>query len=231
MQEAYWPPFLHNFTLHSPSPKPPAIHCVNFGKSVSKGFTWGKRNQSCIHPQHWTAIPDVHCVFHSIQPCLRAPLTRYTSAILQKGERGLGTTEGWLVCWACSINWLEMISPGSYSPLQRLLRICLFQGHESQNLCALPICRWLRNHFQGLEKGSSVPFQVARFVTQPSPLLGEKKKTEKTWARCCILDYFFRFIPEKKKNYYFLFVFVLVLEACMPLIHVIWIFSSPNGTS
>ena len=115
-------------------PQPQQTHCVNFGKSVSKRFTWGKRNQSCIHPQHWTAIPDVHCVFHSIQPCLRAPLTRYTSAILQKDERGLGTIEGWLVCWACSTNWLEMISPGSYSPLQRLLRTFLFQGHESKNL-------------------------------------------------------------------------------------------------
>ena len=179
----------------APSPQPPAIHCVNFGKSVSKGFTWGKRNQSCIHPQHWTAIPDVHYVFLSIQPCLRALLTRYTSAILQKDERGLGTTEGWLVCWACSTNWLEMISPGSYSPLSRLLRICLFQGHESKNLRALPICRWLRKHFQGLEKGSSFPLSC--FVTQPSPL--EKEKTRKPGHDVVFLTTFF-FLSLKKKT-------------------------------
>ena len=39
---------------------------------------------------------------------------------------------------------------------------------------ALPICRWLRNHFQGLEKG--VVFLWA--VLWPSLSLGEKKKWE-----------------------------------------------------
>ena len=61
---------------------------------------------------------------------------------------------------------------------------------------ALPICGWLRKHFQGSEEGSSVPFQVSHFVTQLSPL--GRKKTRKPRAWCCILDCFFRFIPAKK---------------------------------
>ena len=83
---------------------------------------------------------------------------------------------------------------------------------------ALPICRWLRNHFQGLEKG--VVFLWA--VLWPSLSLGEKKKTRKPGHDVVFLTTFF---------FLSLIVFVLVLEACMPLIHVIWIFSSANGTS
>ena len=59
-------------------------------------------------------------------------------------------------------------------------RQCIYEGFENSQL----------------EKGSSVPLSC--FATQPSPL--ERKKNEKTWARCCILDYFFLFIPEKNKT-------------------------------
>ena len=92
-----------------------------------------------------------------------------------------------------------MISPGSYSPLQRLLRICLFQGHESKNL-RFAYLSMIKKSFSRIGEGSSVPLSC--FVTQPLPW--REKKNEKTWARCCILDYFFLFIPEKKN--YFLFL-------------------------
>ena len=78
---------------------------------------------------------------------------------------------------------------------------------------ALPICRWLRKHFQGSEEGSSVPFQVSHFVTQLSPL--GRKKTRKPRARCCILDCFFRFIPAKKYTlWHCLFVSWFLRLAC-----------------
>ena len=65
-----------------------------------------------------------------------------------------------------------------------------------------------------MEKGSSVPLSC--FVTQPFPL--ERKKNEKTGHDVVFLTTFFLFIPGKKK---LVFVFEPVLEACMPLIHVL----------
>jgi len=75
---------------------------------------------------------------------------------------------------------------------------------------ALPICRWLRKHFQGSEEGSSVPFQVARFVTQLSPL-GRKQKTRKPRAWCCLPWLLF---SSPKRNIHCLFVCWFLRLAC-----------------
>ena len=100
-----------------------------------------------------------------------------------------------------------MISPGSYSPLQRLLRICLFQGHESKNL-RFAYLSMIKKSFSRIGEGSSVPLSC--FVTQPLPW--REKKMRKPGHDVVFLTTFF---------FLSLIVFVLVLEACMPLIHVI----------
>ena len=65
---------------------------------------------------------------------------------------------------------------------------------------ALSICRWLTNHFQGLEKGSSVPLSC--FVTQPPPLEGKKKRENLgTMLYSWLL---FSFYPWKKNDCLFL---------------------------